>query len=144
MSDHPAPDTPAAWVQRARSDLALSRVALATPEVLYEDACFHAQQCAEKALKALLLAEGVAFPRTHALAVLLDLLQTAGVDVPAAVNEAFALSQYAVQTRYPGDWEPVTEAEAQEAVDTAAQVLAWVAAELVAGQPDEEATNHDA
>jgi len=42
------------------------------------------------------------------------------------VDEALTLTQYAVQTRYPGEWEPVTDEEALSAIDTAAQVLAWV------------------
>jgi HEPN domain-containing protein len=41
------------WINRARSDLALAR---AKPEGVYlEDLCFHAQQAAEKAIKALLI-----------------------------------------------------------------------------------------
>ncbi len=43
-----------------------------------------------------------------------------------ALAEAFTLTQYAVQTRYPGEWEPVTEEEARSAVETAARVLVWV------------------
>ncbi len=74
MSDHPAPDTPEAWLHRAHSDLALGRVALSTAGVLREDACFHAQQCVEKALKALLIYKNLAFPRTHVIETLLDLL----------------------------------------------------------------------
>ena len=115
-----------AWLLRARSDLSLGRAALQTKGVLPEDACFHAQQCAEKALKALLLLLEVDFPKTHAIEVLLDLLKVHGVDIPAGVDEAFALSEYAVQTRYPGEWEPVTKTEAHHAIEQAALVLAWV------------------
>lgn len=93
-----------------------------------EDACFHAQQCAEKALKALLLQLEIAFPRTHAIEVLLDLLKTRGITIPDEVDEAYELSEYAVQTRYPGEWEPVTKAEARRAMERAALVLAWVEA----------------
>ena len=50
MTDRAPPESPQAWLQRARSDLALGRAALGTPDVFLEDACFHAQQCAEKAL----------------------------------------------------------------------------------------------
>lgn len=71
--------------------------------------CFHAQQCAEKALKALLIARSIEFPPTHAIERLLDLLSGAAVELPPDVDEAFILTQYAVQTRYPGVWEPVTE-----------------------------------
>jgi HEPN domain-containing protein len=114
------------WLQRARSDLALGKAALHTPGVLPEDACFHAQQCAEKALKGLLSNHAIPFPRTHVLEVLLDLLKAHGVTVPDSVDEAFALSQYAVQTRYPGEWEPVTREEAELVLERAALVLAWV------------------
>jgi HEPN domain-containing protein len=48
------------WPARAKGDLALARIAL--PEGgFYEDLCFHAQQTAEKALKAVLSLPGLAF-----------------------------------------------------------------------------------
>ena len=115
-----------AWLQRARSDLQLGRAALNTVGVLPEDACFHAQQCAEKALKALLLQHQIPYPRTHAIEVLLDLLKIRGETVPENVDEALILTEYAVQTRYPGEWEPVTKKEAQKALEQAALVLSWV------------------
>ena len=62
MSELPRPDSPEAWLTRARSDLALAQAALTVEHVLLEDACFHTQQCAEKAIKALkrkLTKEGV-------------------------------------------------------------------------------------
>jgi len=123
-------DVTQAWLRRARSDLLLGRAALRARGVLPEDACFHAQQCAEKSLKALLLHLGFDFPKTHAIEVLLDLLKTQGVDIPTGVDEAFALSEYAVQTRYPGEWEPVTKAEARRAIEQAGLVLAWVEKQL--------------
>ena len=126
MSERPAPESPQAWLQRARSDLALARAALESPGVLLEDACYHAQQCAEKALKAMLVQRRIDFPRTHVLEVLIDLLKAAGVDLPLEVDEALTLTQYAVQTRYPGEWEPVTDEEARSALETAVQVLSWV------------------
>lgn len=130
MNDRPPPESPQAWLQRAQSDLALGRAALDTPDVFLEDACFHAQQCAEKALKALLIQRRIAFPRTHVLETLLDLLRAAEVDVPREVDEALTLTQYAVETRYPGEWEPVTDTEARSALATAAQVLAWVTMQI--------------
>lgn len=126
MSDLSPADIPQAWLQRAQSDLALAQAALETPNVLREDACFHMQQCAEKALKALLLYLAIDFPRTHAIEALLDLLQDAGVEIPENINESFFLSQYAVETRYPGEWQPVTDEESQTALEMASQVLSWV------------------
>lgn len=49
--DRPVPGTAQDWMARAKSDLALARVPL--PQgAFYEDLCYHAQQAAEKALKA--------------------------------------------------------------------------------------------
>lgn len=62
MNDRSPPESPQAWLERARSDLALARAALRLPDVLLEDACFHTQQCAEKALKALLVQRDIPFP----------------------------------------------------------------------------------
>lgn len=72
----------------------------------------------------------IAFPRTHVLETLLDLLQVNDIAVPTNVDEAFALTQYAVQTRYPGDWEIVVGEEARLALTTAERVLNWVESQL--------------
>ncbi|MBO9327350.1 MAG: HEPN domain-containing protein [Roseiflexus sp.] len=126
-------DVVQAWLRRARSDLELARLALQASGVLPEDACFHAQQCAEKALKALLLQAGDDPPRTHAIDVLLDRLKVRGMHIPDSVDSAFTLTEYAVQTRYPGEWEPVTSEEAHQAIDQAARVLEWVEGRVVSG-----------
>jgi HEPN domain-containing protein len=118
------------WLERARSDLILARTALLTPGVKHEDACFHAQQCAEKALQGLLSHLAVDFHRTHAIELLLDILKANGITVPEEVDEAFALSHYAVQTRYPGEWEPVSREEANAAITKADVVLVWVEATI--------------
>lgn len=136
MSDRLPPEFAQAWLRRSHSDLILGRTALETPGVLLEDACFHAQQCVEKALKGLLAHRRIAFPRTHVLEALLDLLKVARVDLPLEVDESFVLTQYAVETRYPGEWEPITDEEARSALKVAAQVLAWVEAQIERGQDD--------
>jgi HEPN domain-containing protein len=62
--------------------------------------------------------------------VLLDLLKANGVSIPNGVDESFSLSDYAVQTRYPDDWEPVTKADANKALEQAGLVLAWVESQI--------------
>jgi len=57
------PTDPREWLNRARSNLAQARVRC--PEVYLEDLCFNAQQAADKAIKALLIAHGVRFPYVH-------------------------------------------------------------------------------
>lgn len=78
------PTDPVTWLRRARSDLALASGDRALADVLYEDLCFHAQQAAEKAIKAVLVHRQVAFPRTHAIVDLLTLASRAGVELSEA------------------------------------------------------------
>jgi len=70
------PNDPREWLNRARSNL--SRAKAKIPDAYLEDLCFDAQQAAEKAIKAVLLKKGVAFPYVHDLARLLTLLGEAG------------------------------------------------------------------
>ncbi|MGE5127796.1 MAG: HEPN domain-containing protein [Betaproteobacteria bacterium] len=125
MSPDQDPGRPQAWLRRARSNLARARQLAGTPDVLYEDLCFDAQQAAEKALKAVLVAKGVRVPRTHAIAELLTLAQMAHVSIPAHVRSATLLTPYAVEARYPGVWEEVTAGDYEQALHVAGQVLAW-------------------
>jgi HEPN domain-containing protein len=114
MSD---PTDPLAWVARAEEDYALARSALRRKAPLTYGATFHAQQCAEKYLKALLVARGQEFPKTHDLAALSDLCHRSGIVVPVNQDALQRLVAYAVQVRYPGE-DPTPE-EAQEALQTA-------------------------
>jgi HEPN domain-containing protein len=118
------PGSPGDWLLHARSDLALAKIS--PPEdVMLEGLCFHAQQAAEKALKALLVSLNLEFPRTHNIGTLLDLLHEA-VSVPSEVEEAASLTDYAVMTRYPGDTEPVDGDEYNQAIGLAEGVTDWV------------------
>jgi HEPN domain-containing protein len=127
--DRLAPDDPREWLNRARSNLALAKANIA-PDTYLEDLCFEAQQAAEKAIKALLIKRGIAFPYVHDLARLMTLLEQAGEQIPATVREAEALTRYATATRYPGLAEPVTEKEYRQAVAAAESVLSWVDSRL--------------
>jgi len=69
--------------------------------------CFHAQQCAEKYLKALLALHAVPFPKTHDLPeLLLGIPQN--VSVRLRPPDVAVLNRYSIEGRYPGDWEPIT------------------------------------
>ena len=131
----PHPSSPEAWLARARTDLSLADGAFQLPGVAVEDICFHAQQSAEKALKALLMALQVIYPRTHDLDLLLDLVKGAGLAVPTDVDEASILTPYAVVTRYPYTIPLVTLGHARRAVAVAEGVLAWVEQQLTGVGP---------
>jgi HEPN domain-containing protein len=117
------PDDPREWLNRAQSNLAKARSASGTPEVYLEDLCFDAQQAAEKAIKAVLIHLNVRFPYIHDLAQLLALIEGAGQSVSEPIRQAARLSEYAVETRYPGLSEPVTRQEYEEAISLAREVV---------------------
>ena len=117
------PGEPGDWLRHAWSDLDLARVGR-NSRILVEDLCFHAQQAAEKALKAVLVFRSVPFPKTHNIRTLIDLLP-GDLNLPEAAKGAAILTDYAVLTRYPGDLEPVTEEEYHEAIRIAETVVQW-------------------
>jgi HEPN domain-containing protein len=125
------PDDPREWLNRARSNLVRAQTML--PGVYLEDLCFDAQQAAEKAIKAVLLAHGVAFPPIHDLAGLLTILGQTGEQIPPAIADAARLTRFAVSTRYPGVTEPVTSEEYQRAVMIADAVVQWAEGQIREG-----------
>ncbi|MBI3740174.1 MAG: HEPN domain-containing protein [Chloroflexi bacterium] len=90
---------------------------------LLRSACFHAQQCAEKYLKAILVAHGQKFPKTHDLIDLSDLCQRAGILIPIDKDQLDGLTPHAIRIRYPGM--PLDLADAQAALATAKFVRAF-------------------
>jgi len=104
------------WVQKAENDLKTATYTLQLKEECPTDTvCFHAQQCIEKYSKAVLVYNGVDFPRTHNLSVLIVLLpQPSCLSLTAEEQER--LTDYATTTRYPGDYEPIPVGEARQAV----------------------------
>jgi HEPN domain-containing protein len=130
--ERPQPGNAQDWLRYATSDLELARMST-TPNVMLESLCYHAQQCAEKALKATLVSYHVPVPRTHNIGLLLDLLAE-HTPIPREVEEAAILTDYAVMCRYPGDAEPVTESDYELAVRLGETVLVW-AQQIVAARP---------
>lgn len=106
---------PLAWVARAEEDFLLARSALKRKVPLAYGACFHAQQCAEKYMKALLVSKGADFPKTHDLLMLNNLCSSNGIFLEVDSKHLNTLTDYAVRTRYPGN-DPTTE-DAQEAIE---------------------------
>jgi len=125
------PDDPLEWLNRARSNLARAKARI--PEVYLEDLCFDAQQAAEKAIKAVLIAKKARFPYVHDITRLLTFLEESGVPVPKAIMDAEELTPYAVAMRYPSSIEPVTEKHYKRALKLTERVVGW-AEKQVAGR----------
>lgn len=118
------------WVDKAEHDLRAAEHLLQFQEGgLTDIVCFHCQQCAEKYLKALLVALGVRFPKTHDLRLLLDLMPE-NVLLDLQRTRVVPLNRYVIEGRYPGDWEPITAEEAQEALAMAQEVREAARAKL--------------
>ena len=119
-----------AWLVRARRDHgAAAHELLAEPPFL-ADVVFHAQQEAEKALKAFLTWHSTLFRKSHNIEELGE--QCLGIDASLGdvVEQAVPLTKYVWMYRYPGDPEEPEPAEAEEAPTTAGAVLEAVVKRL--------------
>ncbi len=127
--DRRIPGSPQDWLARAKSDLAIARAPL-PDQAFYEDLCFHAEQAAEKALKAVYRRHGWTFRYTHDLDELVGGLKRQGLRIPSEVEDAVVLTSFAWEARYPGVGEPVTLEEYREALRQAETVVAWAEREI--------------
>jgi HEPN domain-containing protein len=110
------------WIEKAENDLKNAVITLRAGEECPADTvAFHAQQCAEKYLKAYLAYRETEFPKIHDVGELLA-LAAPGIPVPLSVEEQRRLTSYGTLTRYPGDYEPVSLDEAKRAVAMARRV----------------------
>ncbi len=89
------------WVRKAEEDVAAARELSARHPPLRDIVCFHCQQAAEKYLKALLQELSLAFPKTHDLEMLVDLLLPADETLRPLRRRLDALTHFAVEYRYP-------------------------------------------
>jgi HEPN domain-containing protein len=123
-------DVVRSWVTKAENDLANASLVLRSGRKGPMDTvAFHAQQCAEKYLKALLSLRRIDFPKIHDVEQLLARAELGDTAV-ISVEDQRLLTAYATETRYPGDYEPVTVTEARSAVTLARRVRAAVRKEL--------------
>lgn len=126
MADTPSqPSIAQLLLEAAQQDLAACQVLANAPAIGEAMVGFHAQQAVEKALKAVLSAQGIAFRRTHDLVTLLDLLQDNHLAAPPGAEWLDELNPYAVEARY-GTVTP-TGFDRVQVVNAVIQVMAWAA-----------------
>ena len=103
----------AEWVAKAEGDFAIiERESLVTQNPNYDGICFHAQQCAEKYLKARLYEANARLGKIHDLVALLDQVLDVQPLWEVFREDLAYLSDFAVAFRYPGE-----SADAETAVD---------------------------
>jgi HEPN domain-containing protein len=124
----------ATWLQFAADDLDTARVLLGAMPPRVRQSLFHAQQAAEKSLKAFLIWQEQPFPLTHDLAVLLRLCVSIDSGIASGVEPALDLTQFAARFRYPGEDEIPSLEEARQWVAAAAGVLDCVSLRIAGGK----------
>ena len=121
------------WLEKAEGDYATAgRELRARRRPNYDAACFHAQQTAEKYLKAFLQEHRVAFPKTHSLIELLELCLPLDASFELQRDLLVRMDRYAVRYRYPG--ESADKDEARQAFRAVKVVRTFVREKL--GLPD--------
>lgn len=112
-------------LNKAEHDLVAAEATLSTGRAL-DMVCFHAQQAAEKSLKALLALHDVEYPWRHDLAELLELVRLRAPQIEALEERIIQLTPFAVEVRYDEEFEP-SLSEAVEALQTATEIHTLVA-----------------
>lgn len=111
-----------AWFQKAAADLRGAEIDLAASPPLLEDALFHCQQAAEKAMKGFLAAHDQPFKKTHDLDELGRACETLDSSLVPVLRPARDLTVFAWEYRYPGSPDIPSEAETRQALATARSV----------------------
>jgi len=112
------------WIERAKSNLELAQAKI-IQHIYFEDLCYQSQQAVEKGLKGLLIFYGVEPEFTHNIEILLNKLKSF-TDIPENIKEAVQLTIFAVQTRYPGEYDEITKEEYEKSVRIAKDCLNWI------------------
>ena len=103
------------WIAKAEGDFDVAQRELRRAGKRNFDAiCFHAHQCVEKLMKAVLIAHGVAPEYTHNLLFLDACVKKAVESWESDIEELSWLTRAGIAFRYPGEW--ATDAHAEKAM----------------------------
>jgi HEPN domain-containing protein len=107
------------WIEIAEEDLLLAKHAFSLKSnIPYRLICYHAQQCAEKYIKAFLVSKFIDFPYTHSINALIKLVPQE-FNLITTLESAFTLTNYAVARRYPGEYQDIKKDDAINSVKLA-------------------------
>ena len=110
------------WLVKADDDLLNIDNNLMAARVPWDTLCFHAQQAAEKTLKAILVHDGINPPRTHDLIALLADCVLVRPELQSLQQDCSLLNVYSVASRYPGTGIRADEAIARRVITAAIRV----------------------
>jgi HEPN domain-containing protein len=121
-------DVAAQLLDLAREDLAAARALEEAEGISASKSGFNAQQAVEKSLKAALAGLGEDCPFTHDIALLIELCEDHGLQLPDELREADRLTPYAAALRY-GLGDPAVVAS-DEAIRWAARAIEWAGSQI--------------
>ncbi|HET7215098.1 MAG TPA: HEPN domain-containing protein [Terriglobia bacterium] len=122
-SDRARAEDVRAWLQKVEFDLKACSHALSSEDQgLWPDAVFHAQQAAEKSLKAFLAWHDKPFRKTHSIEELGHACLEIDPSLASVVDRAVPLTEYAWKFRYPGEPEMLSHEEADHAFQSACEL----------------------
>jgi len=120
------------WITFAQEDLKMAELAL--KEGIYNQTCFHSQQCVEKVLKGFITYKGEIHPQTHKLTDILSFTSPGPFD--DLTDKIIILDRFYIPTRYPDALPGIlpeglpTEEDAKEAIEVAKLVFERVKKEI--------------
>lgn len=107
------------WIDKANEDLAVAQVLMNAKPRFLNAIGFHAQQAAEKYVKAFLVWKQIDFPKTHNIAALLTLICPSNEGLSESLHSTIILSRYCVEVRYPADLPELSLNDANTALELA-------------------------
>jgi HEPN domain-containing protein len=118
------------WLRYSQSDMIAARYMFynVNPKQM-EISVFHCQQCAEKALKAYLVAHEIDPPKIHDLSILCKMCAEIDEDFLSLMNISSDLNPYAVAARYPKQLVS-DETEVEVAIGKAQQIYDFCVARV--------------
>lgn len=127
------------WITLAEQDKLAAEYLTSMKPVPLEIICFHCQQAAEKAFKALYQVADIEIIKTHDLMVLLNTITAIQPELSNLETECNILNDYSVTVRYPKQFD-ISEADMHSAVKAANTILHFVKKSPIISDILEEAT----
>lgn len=113
------------WWKYAEEDISVAEMTLrehGPPNQI----CFHAQQAAEKCIKGFLVFSNHTFEKSHLLRYLLELCTVVDPTFEELKEDVVFLTQFYIETRYPGDIPDFSVTEADTAYQSALRIREFI------------------
>lgn len=118
------------WLHYAQEDLQTAAELLKQAHVIPRHVCWLSQQAAEKSIKAALVFSQIDFPYSHDLDLLRNILPKTW-QVKTKCFDLAELTEWAIESRYPGDWPDATVEDAQCALKQAESIYSLILEDII-------------